>query len=108
MGNKGGYILTSLAKDKTQIISDLVLFMDFVSVANSAVVGEFLSCILLVPYTCQCEFIAGWIELQQPCKCRLRRLASSRLLCFVKVQFPGIANWQLVYEFAWNFNGCKH
>ena len=40
MGNKGGYILTSLAKDKTQIISDLVLFMDFVSVANSAVVGE--------------------------------------------------------------------
>jgi len=39
MGNKGGYILgTSLAKDKTQIISDL-LFMDFVSVAIR-VVGE--------------------------------------------------------------------
>lgn len=40
MGNKGGYILgTSLAKDKTQIISDLLLFMDFVSVAIR-VVGE--------------------------------------------------------------------
>ena len=50
MGNKGGYILgTSLAKDKTQIISDLLLFMDFVWVAIR--VGEapnFLSCHRLV------------------------------------------------------------
>ena len=62
MGNKGGYILgTSLAKDKTQIISDLLLFMDFVWVAIR--VGEapnFLSCHRLVnvgwdgwPHRCQ-------------------------------------------------------